>query len=116
MRARIAALIKNVDAGRSEETPEQLNTPGKRAIFNNLMPEGSTGKTGDPTVRYGKEEQAKMVDRAMQIDDTIKRIRPDGWRGIQAREQVIKAALFDIIKDKAEVERIFLIIKAQKEY
>ena len=42
--------------------------------------------------------------------------RSDGWRGVQAREQVIKAALYDILRDEAEVERIFLIIKAQREY
>ena len=50
------------------------------------------------------------------IDESVKRTRPDAWRGIQAREQVIKAALYDVLQDIAEVERIFLIIKAQKEY
>jgi len=37
----------------------------------------------------------------------------DGWRGVQAREQVIKAALYEVLKVVDEVERIFLIIKAQ---
>jgi type I restriction enzyme R subunit len=46
----------------------------------------------------------------------VKRNRPDGWRGMLAREQVIKAVLNDILQDDAEVERIFLIIKAQTEY
>ena len=46
----------------------------------------------------------------------MKRVRPDAWRGVQAREQVIKAALYEILQDEAEVERIFLIIKAQREY
>ncbi len=50
------------------------------------------------------------------IDESVKRTRPDAWRGIQAREQVIKAALYGVLQDIAEVERIFLIIKAQKEY
>lgn len=53
---------------------------------------------------------------ALRIDETIKRVRPDSWRGVQPREQVIKRALYDILKDIAEVERIFPIIKAQKEY
>jgi len=44
------------------------------------------------------------------------RVRPDGWRGVQAREQVIKGALHEILQDEGEVERIFLIIKAQGEY
>jgi len=33
-----------------------------------------------------------------------------------AREQVIKAALYGVLLNVAEVERIFLIIKQQKEY
>ena len=53
---------------------------------------------------------------ALKIDETVKRIRPDGWRGVQAREQVIKAALYDVLQGVSEVERIFLIINAQKEY
>ena len=92
---RIAELAKRVDAGQAEDTPEQLDTPGKRALFNNL---------------------AKNEELALQIDDAVKKVRPDGWRGVQAREQVIKAALYGVLQDVAEVERIFLIIKAQAEY
>ncbi len=55
-------------------------------------------------------------DPAPRIDAAVKQVRPDGWRGVQAREQVIKRALFDILLDESEVERIFLIIKAQGEY
>ena len=44
-------------------------------------------------------------------------MRPDGWRGIQTRENVIKGALLPLLgNDAAEVERIFLIVKAQREY
>ena len=92
---RIAELAKRVEAGQAEETPEELNTPGKRALYNNL----------------DKDEAL-----ALKIDETVRKTRPDGWRGVQAREQVIKAALYGVLQDVAEVERIFLIIKAQKEY
>jgi type I restriction enzyme R subunit len=91
----IAELAKRVEAGQSEETPEQLNTPGRRALYNNLN---------------------QNEEMAIKIDETVKRIRPDGWRDVQAREQVIKAALYDILQDEAEVERIFPIIKRQREY
>ena len=56
------------------------------------------------------------LDLALKLDDAVKRDRPDAWRGVQAREQVIKEALYKILQDEAEVERIFLIIKAQREY
>jgi type I restriction enzyme R subunit len=92
---RIAALAERVEAGQAEETPKTLNTTGKRALYNNL----------------GQNEGL-----ALKIDETVKERRPDGWRGVQAREQVIKRALYDILHEEAEVERIFLIIKAQSEY
>ncbi len=93
---RIAELAKRVDAGQAEDTPAQLDTPGKRALYSTTL--------------------AKMRELALQIDDAVKKVRPDGWRGVQAREQVIKAALYGVLQDEAEVERIFLIIKAQAEY
>lgn len=92
---RVADLAKKVEAGQSEATPEKLDSRGKRALWNNLD---------------------QNEDLALKIDATVKEVRPDGWRGVQAREQVIKAALYGILQDVAEVERVFLIIKAQGEY
>lgn len=56
------------------------------------------------------------LDLALKIDAVVKTVRPDGWRGVQAREQIIKAALYGLLQDTSEVERIFPIIKAQTEY
>jgi type I restriction enzyme R subunit len=92
---RVGELAKRVEAGQGEDTPQRVNTPGLRALFNNL---------------------GKNLAFALRIDEAVKRVRPDGWRGVQAREQVIKRALYDELKDEAEVERIFLIIKQQREY
>ncbi len=92
---RIGELAKRVGAGQAADTPQTLDTPGKRALYNNL----------------GQNE-----DLALRIDEAVTRNRPDSWRGVLAREQVIKAALNDVLQDVAEVERIFLIIRAQTEY
>lgn len=92
---RIAELAKKVEAGQAEDTPEQLDTPGKRALYNNL---------------------SQNQDLAIKIDKTVKNVRPDGWRGIKPRELVIKQSLYEVLQDEAEVERIFLIIRQQKEY
>jgi type I restriction enzyme R subunit len=93
---RIAELAKQVQAGKAADTPERLNTPGRRALYNNL----------------NKDEAL-----AVKIDETVRRVRPNSFRGNQAKENVIKAALLPLLgHDRAEVERVFLIIKAQKEY
>ncbi len=92
---RIGELAKRVEAGQAEDTPEQVDTPERRALYNNLN---------------------KDRDLALKIDDAVRQTRPDGWRGVQSREMVIKRALYDVLQDVAEVERIFLIVKAQREY
>jgi len=93
---RVAEMAKNVTAGKTDDTPERLNTPGKRALFNNL----------------NRDEEL-----ALKIDETVKRVRPNAFRGNRAKENVIKAALMALLgNDPAEVERIFLILKAQTEY
>lgn len=116
---RIAELAKRVEAGQSEETPETLDTPGKRALYNNLR-QGVSFSTAsgvaEPAVSYGVGSEEGALNLALKIDETVKRVRPDGWRGVQAREQVIKAALYEVLQDESEVERLFLIVKARTEY
>jgi len=109
---RIAALAKKVEAGIADDTPSQLNTPGRRALYNNLKqqaPAGVVNRAAAPSLN-------DVLDLAIRIDNVVKHIRPDDWRGVQAREQVIKSGLYGVLQDVGEVERIFLIIKAQSEY
>ena len=91
---RIAELAKNVKAGHTDDTPEELSTPGMRALYNNL---------------------GKNADLAVRVEEAVKRARHDAWRGHSAREMVIKQALYEILPDETEVERVFLIIKGQRE-
>jgi type I restriction enzyme R subunit len=92
---RIAELAVKAQEGSAQEAPERLDTPGKRALYNNLD---------------------NNEELALRLDEVVKRNRPDDWRDVQSREQVIKRALYGVLKDKNEVERIFVIVKAQKEY
>ena len=91
----IAELAKKVDAGKEADTPRRLDTPGKRALWNN----------------FNQNETL-----ALKVDVAVKKVRADDWRGVQPREQNIKVALYDILQDEMEVERIFSVIKAQREY
>jgi type I restriction enzyme R subunit len=92
---RIAELARRVQAGKPDDMPATLDTPGRRALFNNL----------------GQNEQL-----ALAVDQAVRSSRPDGWRGVPARENVIKGAIHAVLKDTAEVERIFAIIRVQGEY
>ena len=64
-----------------------------------------------------RTDEGPKLSLALAIDETVRRVRPDDWRGHQARENEIKRALLPLLhNDAQEVERVFLIIKAQKEY
>ena len=75
--------------------PPTLDTPGKRALYNNL----------------GNDEA-----KAVTIHAAIINIRKAAWRGNAAKEREIKAAIHGVLKDKAEVERIFAIVRQQDEF
>ena len=92
---KIADLAAKVQAGKTGATPEAIRTPAQRALYNNL----------------GKNEEL-----ALAIHHKILEVKPDGWRGNEPRENMIKSGLYDILKDFDEVERIFTIIKQQAEY
>ncbi len=112
----IAELAKQVNEGKSDETPEVLKTIAQRALYNNL----------------GKDENL-----AMQVDEAVKNVKRDGWRGNLPKEREIKSEIFKILsnyqesnenylvgetlveywnKPENDVERIFKIIREQKEY
>ncbi len=114
---KIAKLAKQVHTGKSAQTPEVLKTPAQRALYNNLN---------------------KNEELAIKIDTAVKRSKHADWRGNQARENVIKTEIYQLLSKSrdtetthlvrepqaiyrqeqilSEVERIFEIIKEQSEY
>ena len=108
---KIAEIAKQVEVGIEDDTPEDLDTPAKRALYNNL----AKIRTPENEISEG-DASDKVADLALKIDKTIREVRPDGWRGIQPREMIIKDALYSILGDVDEVEKLFLIIKEQREY
>jgi type I restriction enzyme, R subunit len=61
-RPRIADLAAKVQTEQGEDTPKTPNTPGRRALYNNLN---------------------RSEELALKIDDVVKNTRPDGWRGMR---------------------------------
>jgi len=92
---KIAALAKRVNEQTRDDLPKTIQTGAQRALFNNL----------------GKNEAL-----AITLDETVLRVKKADWRGNTQKEREIKSALFAILKSESEVERLFSIIKQQKEY
>jgi len=112
--ARIAEIAKKVAAGKSDDTPSQLKTAGQLALYNNLKDHVPADTAQQPEAIYGSATGA--VYTALQLDKAIKTQRFDNWRGMVVKERLVKQAMFDILKDIKEVDRLFPIVFAQQEY
>ena len=109
---KIAELAKQVQAGVADDAPDALKaSAGLRAIYNNLKARPRVAD-GDNDTQAG----GPVLALAMRIDAKVREVRPDDWRGHQAKEQVIKRGLYEVVGDEGEVENLFRIIKAQGEY
>lgn len=75
--------------------PMLLNTAARRALFDNL----------------GQNE-----DLALVLDHEILSTRQDDWRGNLIKERSIRYVIASHIENEAEAERIFELVKNQKEY
>ena len=92
---KIAELAKRVTNLTRDDLPTEIKTNAQRALYRNL----------------GKDEEL-----AISIDAAIHKSMRADWRGNIPAENLIKQGIYKVLKDKAEVERIFQIIKQQNEY
>jgi type I restriction enzyme R subunit len=114
---RIAELARQANSGQTDDTPDEITSAGMRVLYNNL---------------------GQDLDLVVKIDQVLKTQSPADWRGVKARENVVKGNIYDTLVNAiadeqpthhqliseppegyglpAKVERIFKIIKEQKEY
>jgi len=111
---RIADVAIRLQSGQDPDQPAQLDTPGKRALFNNLQ--------GRLPGSIARQTPAAYADRdatlalALRLDGAVKERRQADWRGVIAKEQLVKQAMYDVLQDIDEVNRLFPIVFAQREY
>lgn len=92
---RIVELAKKVSQLTRDDLPARIQTKAQRALYNNL----------------GKDEEMAIL-----VDAAVYSSRCADFRGNIPAENLIKQAIYGELKDKAEVEKIFQIVKQQDEY
>ncbi|WP_420024046.1 type I restriction enzyme subunit R domain-containing protein (plasmid) [Cereibacter azotoformans] len=92
---RIAELVRAVKAGHGAEYPSAMNTPGRKALYDNL--------DQDET-------------RAQAVDAVIRETAQIGWRGNKMKERMLRRRLAELLEDNEAVERIIEIIRTHDEY
>ena len=75
--------------------PPSLDTIAKRALYDNL----------------GRDENL-----AIALDNVIRRTKKDNWRGSKIKQREVKNAIKKFLPHVGELNKIFEIVKEQKEY
>ena len=92
----ITELAKNMaNPSGTNQYPTSLNTPAKRALYDNLE----------------QDEELSMA-----LDSVVQYTKNDGWRDGGIREKKVRIAVNGILQDEARTNEIMKIIKAQSEY
>lgn len=112
----IEKIARDTQRGHREDLSPRLDTPGKKALFNRLLQQEQRGVAGEPEpeLRALKEKEAEAL--TLRIDETVRKVKPDEFRGNKSKERVVKAALYGVLQDEKRVQAVFEILVAQKEY
>ncbi|MCB0397281.1 MAG: HsdR family type I site-specific deoxyribonuclease [Flavobacteriales bacterium] len=89
----LTQLVKKPEM--SDAYPSSLNTPAKRALYDNLDQNEELTTAADEAVRY---------------------VKKDGWRGNRIKEREVKNAVKKVLPDNYDIDNIFEIIRNQDEY
>lgn len=91
----LAKLERNPET--SNDYPNEMNTPAKRALYDNLR---------------------SSSDLAVTIDSVIRKTKKDSWRGNIFKEREIKNAIKPYLTEYSdeEITKVFELIKNQNEY
>lgn len=93
--AMIVELTRKVKRPNETKYPKTLDTRAKRALYDNLD---------------------QNEDLAVLLDYEIIYTKKDDWRGTEIKKREVKYAIKKHIRDDAEVDRIFEIVKSQPDY
>ncbi len=114
--ARIVELTKRVGQPDTQDYPLVVNSPARRALYDNLkdIPELAEDLVPAQVVADSAEDLAETA--ALAIDDAIRNVKKADWRGNRFKEREVQAAIRRVLRDDALAAQIFEIIKAQREY
>lgn len=91
---RMADLAQKVIAGKGDDIPKSINSPGKVALYHTL--DGDEGLT-------------------LACDKAIQQAKQDGFRENKMKERKVINAIKQVVKDDEKAEEVYQIIKTHKQ-
>jgi type I restriction enzyme R subunit len=91
----IAELAKQVQEGKTSDTPKELDSPAKVVLYHHFRED---------------------VSKAIMVHEAIVEYTPNGWKGDSAKENIIKEQIYKVLNDFDDTVKVFEVIKEQNEY
>ena len=115
---RIVELTRRIsDQGTQGSYPSKINSVPLRALYDNLK-ELQASAVHEPLAQYGTTSTADpREEQAFSLDCAIRNVKKADWRGSTFKErEVLNAIKSELGDDEDLVNKIFEIVKAQREY
>lgn len=90
----MAEIIKQVNQGKKDDVPKSLNTKGKVALYHTLDEDEQTTLACEEAVQFAKQ---------------------DGFRENLAKQNIVKKAIYEVVKNVQKVDEVYKVIEAHKE-
>ena len=122
--ARVVELTRRIGNAETRSSyPSGIAGAALRALFDNLE---SSAASRAPAVRQTESDQDEepsgdatgaRAATAVLVDRAIRRVKKADWRGNRMKEREVRHAISSVVGDDADlVDRIFEIVKAQRDY
>ncbi len=114
----IVELTRRVSRPETQaDYPTGINTGALRALYDNLE-QSMVAAVRELSPRYGADgAPASREELAIALDRAIRAVKKADWRGNRFKEREVRNAIQTRLgQDDALVDRIFEIVKAQREY
>ena len=112
---KVIELSKRITQPDSARYPLAINTPSRRALFDNLR--NSPGlDTLVAKLQVGDSAATAAELAARWVDDAVRAAKKDNWRGNRFKEREVRNAIRRVLPDDDLVDQLFNIVKAQHDY
>lgn len=117
--ARVVELSKRVSQPETQASyPTSINNGALRALYDNLEDaDDAVMEVREPHAHYGSGTALNdRAARALALDRAIRAVKKADWRGNRFKEKEVRNAIDAELGDDEMVDKIFEIVKNQREY
>ena len=118
---KIVELTRRVSEPESQPSyPPAIDTGVLRALYDNLEELGVGAAGEELAAPFGGGDRSPSSTRealALHLDRAIRAVKKADWRGNRFKEREVRNAIQAVLRGReAPIDRIFEIVKAQREY